>query len=100
MTPQQYLQIKRALDKVIRVANAQIEAAETKAHKCPFPKHVRPAEPDDIFPGKIIWHKGGDDGDFWNVVEEPLRYGSDFKAYTADDGCRYGLKDAYVEVTG
>jgi hypothetical protein len=51
--------------------------------------------------GKAIWKNvgvmmEGDNGPFWNVVEEVLRPNDLFKAYVAK-GSRYGLDDAWVK---
>lgn len=98
MTPQEYLKIERRQHRIIAAAQQRIEDARRKANLCPIPKNLRPAEADDITPSAIIWHEGEAGGHFWNIVDEPLHRGDPFKAYVADDGCRYGLHGAYVEV--
>lgn len=99
MTPSEYLKIRDDQRAIIEAAEAAIFNAAEAARECPIPTKLRPATPADIVEGAIIWHKNGDDGDYWNVVEEVLRPDDPFKAYVADDGCRYGLDEAYVEVT-
>lgn len=96
MRPKEYLKIKEKQDRRIEDANRKIDEARRRAMACRPPKDRREATADDIIPGAIIWHEN--DPDFWNVVEEPLHYGDPFKAYTADDGCRYGLRNAYIEL--
>lgn len=96
MTPQQYLAIEREQQKIIDEAEDVIAKARRKADKCPKPKNLRKANADDIKVGAVIW-LDADDGFVWNVVEELRHYGDDWKAYVADDGCRYGLHSAYVE---
>ena len=58
----------------------------------------RPATAADIVFGATIHYKHGDDGPFTRTVEEVLRPSDPYKAFSADDGCRYGLDDAYVDV--
>lgn len=99
MTPTEYLEIEKGLKQIIKTAQSIIFEARTEADKCPPPKNRRSAKASDIMEGVIIWHERekqyGDD--FWNIVAEPLHYGDPFKAYVADDGCRYGIEGAYVE---
>lgn len=98
MTPAKYLQLEKFHREIIEASELEIGKARKLAEKCKFPKKsVRPAVASDIVEGAVIWHKNGDDGPFWNIVSEPLHYGDPFKAYEADDGCRYGLDGAYVE---
>ncbi len=98
MTPQEFLKIEEDQSATIEKAKHKIYKARELADKCPFPSNSRPAKADDIKQGAIIWHKDGDNGPFWNIVSEPLHYGDDFKAYVADDGCRYGLVGAFVDL--
>jgi hypothetical protein len=73
-----------------------------------LPEKLRPANSRDIVVGAIIWYPDGEyeeedeEGNLysyirWEFVEEVLWPDDDFKAYVSD-GCRYGLKDAFVEV--
>ena len=55
---------------------------------------LRRATSVDIVEGAVIYYPSEDP--FWMIVEEVLRPDDDFKAYTAHDGCRYGLHGAYV----
>lgn len=58
---------------------------------------LRAAAPRDIFVGNIILYAHDDAGDrFWAEVCEVLRPNDQWKAYVADDGCRYGLDGAHV----
>ena len=100
ITPQEFLRIEKKQEEAISKARKAICEAREKADKCNPPIHKRPAVPSDIIDGAIIWHEREDEfgGDYWNVVEEVLNDRSSFKAYCADDGCRYGLDGAYVEV--
>lgn len=99
MTPAEYLKIEKAQREIIEAAELRISKARKQADKCPPPKNRRPAKASDIVEGAIIWHerKAEHGGDYWHIVAEPMHYGDAFKAYCADDGCRYGLQGAYVE---
>lgn len=98
MNPKEYLMLERELSAVMRLCGDRIAAARKQADKAkpPHREEIRRATPNDIKVGTIIWNEKGDNGWFWNVVEE-VHYPNDpFKAYTADDGCRYGLDGAWV----
>lgn len=87
-------------------AKAKVERCRERADAAPLPKCLRPATPADIVENAIIWYpeygqEAGGDYDAvpcWSVVEEVLYPSDEFKAYCADDGCRYGLNGAFVEV--
>jgi len=86
MTPKEFQQIEKAQREIIEAAEAIIWQAYQKATKCGPPKNRRPAVPEDIIKGAIIWHKRSDENvsaDWWgwSIVEEPLRGGKAFKAY-------------------
>ena len=83
------------------------EEALAAAIAAPLPKNLRPAEPSDIVEGAILWYPSFHDAEsgnnpettpLWLVVED-VYYPSDrWKAYCANDGCRYGLDGAFVEI--
>lgn len=100
MTPTEYLEIEKEQGEIIKEAERRILEARKQADTCPPPEIRRPAKAEDIVRGAVIWHTRAEEhgGDFWNVVDGPLHYGDAFKAYCADDGCRYGLDGAYVEM--
>jgi hypothetical protein len=100
MNPKEYLQIERDQNRVIDNAKAMIYHAAIEAHRCAPPLYHRPAVSADIVEGTIIWHtrEAKHGGDYWNVVFDVLNPISECKAYVADDGCRYGLSGAYVEL--
>jgi hypothetical protein len=75
-----------------------IEQYESEARGASLPAGLRPAIPQDITVGNLIWYKHGDNGHFWQIIEEVYRPSDPFKAYCAEDGCRYGLDDAWVEI--
>lgn len=97
MTPKEYQIIEKEQLAIIGRANEIIFQAREEADKSPFPRHVRPAEPKDIVVDAIIWHDNGN-AYYWNIVCEVLRPNDPFKAYCADDGCRYGLDGAFIEI--
>ena len=65
---------------------------------CAVPKKIRKALSADIVEGAIIWYVMDDGERYWKLVEYVDCPGCDFKGYTAEDGCRYGLQNAYVGV--
>lgn len=81
-------------------ARNKASAAEEAAEKAELPASLRPAEPRDIVEGAILWYPSGvyNDYDFWQYVSEVHSPDSPWKAYTANDGSRYGLDGAFVEV--
>jgi hypothetical protein len=102
MTPKEYLKIEAEQRDIIDAANDKISEARELADRCPLPDNLRPAVAADIKEGAVIWYpewasrKNGTPG--WAVVNEVGHHGDPFKAYTADDGCRYGLRGAFIEV--
>ena len=69
-----------------------------------LPSNLRPATAEDIKVGALIWYDASDSLDstsepyYCMVVEEVLRPNDPWKAYSAEDGCRYGLDGAMVEI--
>jgi hypothetical protein len=56
----------------------------------------RPATELDIVVGNIVFSVGDDDILYRKKIEEVLHPSDPWKAFCADDGCRYGLQDLYV----
>jgi hypothetical protein len=83
------------------IAKSIEEQAEERAENAQIPKTVRPATPGDIYVGSVIWYSDSvyPDENYWCVVEQVLNPECDFKAYVAICGARYGLQDAFVEVS-
>jgi len=56
----------------------------------------REATPTDIIEGNTVFLVG--DGNVMHkfTIDEVLRPSDPWKAFCADDGCRYGLEDLYV----
>ena len=99
MTPAEYMQLRKPIEEAIDRLNDARLAMWESANQSRLPANLRPATADDIQPDAIIWYKhGGENGYFWQIVDRPLHYGDAFKAYEAEDGCRCGLHDAWVEV--
>jgi hypothetical protein len=68
------------------------------AKESPFPSNLRQATPEDVCVGNIFYYpKENIDDSFWQIIEEVRYPDDDFKAYLAEDGCRYGLNGAFVE---
>jgi hypothetical protein len=85
-----------AEEKVMETQEA-VELAERAADAAPVPAKLRPATSRDIVEGAILWYPHWD-GRKWACVDEVIRPSDDWKAYSAHDGCRYGLEGAFVEV--
>lgn len=98
MTSQEYKILSDILSHIIDNIAGVLDVAKYDADKCPLPTNLRPATSKDIIEGAIIWYKHGDDGHFWRIVGDVLRPSDPYKAYCAEDGCRYGLDDAWIEV--
>lgn len=98
MTPQEYKILSDALNHITYNITKFLDTAKEEADKCPLPKNLRLATANDIVEGTIIWYKHGDNGHFWQIVVDVLRPNDPYKAYCAEDGCRYGLDDAWIEV--
>ena len=91
------------LDSEKELSNARLrmdEALEKAEEEVELPANIRRAIASDIKQGAIIWYPRWkeEDGRCWNIVEEVLRASDDWKAYCAQDGCRYGLDGAFIEV--
>ena len=57
----------------------------------------RQSEPKDIVIDTIVYVEN-DDGDFIKMkIKEVLRPNDSWKAFCADDGCRYGLEGCYIK---
>jgi len=106
MTPREYVQIEKQERRVIAACERRIAAAYRSAKGAPLPDRTRLAKASDIRVGAVIWYPErvfvagaytSVRSVFWNVVREVLSPGDRFKAYVADDGCRYGLDGAEVE---
>jgi hypothetical protein len=85
-----------ACDKV-REAHAACEQAEEDAQLAPLPQNLRPATSRDIVEGAILWYPEWNERK-WALVGDVRHPNDQWKAYTAQDGCRYGLDGAFVEV--
>jgi hypothetical protein len=96
MTPHQFQRVEREQNAIIAAAHRTVYEARELVDPVPPRKQLRHALAEDIREGVIVWHDNGDDGWFWNIVCEPRHHGDAFKAYVADDGCRYGLDGAWV----
>lgn len=93
MTPEEYIIIKENANKAITVLKEQILNALTMAKQCSIPKNLYQAMGNDIFIGNVIWYPEYND---WHIVEEILHSEDRYKAYIAEDGCRYGLEGAFI----
>jgi hypothetical protein len=60
----------------------------------------RKATPEDITEGNIVFLIGDGDEMHKKTIEEVYRPDDDWKAFCAEDGCRYGLYDLWVLKSG
>lgn len=80
-----------------------VRAAYELAQECALPKNLRSATSKDMVEGGIIWYPEFRREDLddpcggWKIIAEVLHPQDQWKAYCADDGCRYGLDGAFVE---
>ncbi len=58
---------------------------------------MRTAIKEDITLGNVVFIKGDDGQLRRKVIEEVLKPSDSFKGFCADDGCRYGLYECYVD---
>lgn len=98
MTPEQFVLIRKDQRDNIDRAHEGIKAAKDLAEKCPFPKNTRPATQEDIKVDAVIWYKESDIGPIWRVIDEVYKPDDQWKAYCDHDGCRMGLRGAFVEI--
>ena len=92
---QAWLDARQVVWDAHRKLDSALEAAKEGAT---LPEKLRQAVARDIVEGAIIWYPEGDDGPFWVMVEEVMYPSDNWKAFVAEDGCRYGLHGAFVEV--
>lgn len=81
---------------VIKEARAETQKARDAALDAPLPLYLRRATSSDLVEGTILWYPDRH-ARKWSMVVD-VQYADDpWKAYTAQDGCRYGLEGAFVE---
>lgn len=96
MTPEQYVILRDKTNSQIAILNDNLKAVFDIATREERPLDLRRAEAKDITPGKVIWYPRHVGGGCWHIVDDVMDQGDAFKAFTAEDGCRYGLVGAYV----
>lgn len=87
----------RRMRKLSRDANAAESDALEAAWEAPLPASLQAATPSDIVEGAILWYPEHQ-GRRWEEISVVYDPTDDFKAYLSDDGCRYGLRGAFVEM--
>jgi len=60
----------------------------------------RKATPEDIIEGNIVFLIGDGNEMYKKTIEEVYRPDDNWKAFCAEDGCRYGLYDLWVLKSG
>ena len=104
----EYIATKKRLEAQRAALDDEEREAMMKAQQVPLPEGLRPATPDDIVCGAILWSKnhgpevheeGGEVvevyGSHWVIVEEVRNPQSEFKGFLYD-GCRHGWGGYYV----
>ena len=107
MTPRNFISERNQQERIISAARSVIDVSLSLALNCPPPSKdmLVSASPGDIVLGAVLWYQCDEDtldgwpqGWFWKIVDEVDQPRDPYKAYTAHDGCRYGLDGAFVEV--
>jgi hypothetical protein len=90
MTPEQWYHKLKQIE-------AQRADHDGKMHGCSFPskRKLRAAHRGDIKVGQVFYYSEKIEP-YWMIVEEILNVDSEFKAFVAHDGCRYGISGAFV----
>lgn len=95
MTAEEYLTQRRLLRDIIRKCEFSIESL-CKSVEIPPVDQLERATSLDIYRGNILYYRVDEQEPYWKEVCE-VQYADDqFKAYVAEDGCRYGLDQAWV----
>lgn len=79
-SPMDYLCVVAEQQAIIEQAEQMIEDARQKAKLCPLPSKLRPATPNDVVVGAVIWKPDFDGDCKWCVIDEVLCPNDDFKA--------------------
>jgi hypothetical protein len=86
---------------IARQATEEATERELQAYEdaelAALPSKLRPAEERDVIEGAVLWYPHWQDKK-WVIVDEVRDPSDEFKAYCSEDGCRYGLHGAFVEV--
>ena len=93
MSPEEFVKIREEHFKdILKIKNKIKKLKELVDNS---PKNLIPATSNDIKVGNVIW-LDGDNGLVWMIIEEVLKPTDMFKAFIAEDGCRYGLDSCYI----
>ena len=95
----EYIAARKEAARVCEEAQILVANAEVNASAAKVPTIVRGATHEDVVVGAVLWYPEWDADNNWSIVDEVLNPDSLWKAYVANDGCRYGLDGAFVEVT-
>lgn len=96
MTAREFLELRSELGKAIRSIEEAIGKAESQIAIPPIEK-LRRATSSDVVEGAVFYYKVNESDPYWQIVYKVQYPDDDFKAYVAEDGCRYGLHEAWVE---
>lgn len=94
---QQWLNLIEVAE-IFRSLAYETQEAATSAKR---PENTRPATPEDITLGNILWFDEVDDVEVdgsWVMVEEVNKPNDQWKGFDGHDGCRYGYDGLSVEI--
>lgn len=102
MKPKDYLKLKSEVESAISLLEGQLADARELADKAVPENDLRPLRSEDVVVGQIVWgrHERGEHEPaeyYWHVIDQVRDPDDGWKAYVADDGCRYGLEGHWVE---
>ncbi len=95
ITPEYYRDEKDRVEKHYMQELERILALQERV-KMPNIQETREATPRDIVLNNIIFYYEQDGEQYWKIIKEIISPNDSFKAYCAEDGCRYGLDGARV----
>jgi len=97
MTGKQFVERMKSIEGM-RTILQELENNFRESVQIPERKKLRKATAQDVVVGNVFYYLDGSQDEYWKIVREVRYPDDDFKAYLADDGCRYGLHNAYVEI--
>ncbi len=101
MTPEQFLKLEFEQNSIIETAQSTKSVIFDMACKCPLPKKLRPATPEDLVVHAVFWYigNGSESGHYWHIVGEVLPPQPPYYDYR--DYCTnsiYDIRGAFVEI--
>lgn len=97
MTASEFLDLRAELSVAIRHLEDAIDKAHEQVEIPPVEK-LRRATSSDVVVGAVFYYRVNEHDPYWQIVDRVQYPDDDFKAYVAEDRCRYGLHEAWVEI--